>query len=182
MRKGTRHSPESRAKLSRGSLRAAVRKRERARLEPRDLARIAATGTVPPGAAGFLASARDEAADLIVAAGGPDRISPQRRALIEDTARLGLALRALLAGFIQGGATDGELASRLSSLAGARRANLIAVGLDRFATDAPGLDEYLRRKGANGAGGAKGSAQDAEPEPAPDRSAHDEGAAGEVPK
>jgi hypothetical protein len=94
----------------------------------------------------LLGTAEVEGVELLDALGGPDRVSPQRRALIEDTARLGLVLRASLVRFIQAG--DGDAASRVNAAASARRANLVALGLDRVAREVPTLDRYLSARAA----------------------------------
>jgi len=73
-------------------------------------------------------AAAAELSALLEALGGAERVSPQRRALIEDTARLGLVLRVSLLRVVQTG--DGEAASCVNAAASARRANLQALGLD----------------------------------------------------
>ena len=73
-------------------------------------------------------AAAAELSALLEALGGPERVSPQRRALIDDTARLGLVLRVSLLRVVQAG--DGDAASRVNAAASARRANLQALGLD----------------------------------------------------
>ena len=91
--------------------------------------------------------AQVEALSLTAALGGVERISEQRLILIQDTARLGLVLRAVIARFLQGDG-DPELASRVASIAGARRASLQALGLERAPQDVPSLDTYLRERDA----------------------------------
>jgi hypothetical protein len=148
---GRKHTAEIRARISRGVNRANEVRRIRHRVEPRDLTRLQQSGTVPERIAPFLEGAAVEAAELIQALGGPDAVSPQRRALIEDCARIGLVLRATLARYVQGDGADAELGSKVGTLAAARRANLQALGLDRVAKDVPSLRSYVASKSASNA-------------------------------
>lgn len=162
--KAPRGTPSWKANVGEGRRRGREERARRARRELRDLAVLAASDTVPARIAPFLEAAGREGSDLLDALGGPERVSPQRRALIEDAARLGLVMRSLLVAFVQGGGIDGELGSRLATLASARRANLSALGLDRFAEDVHDLTSYLERRTAQKPAGAPIDA-----EPAQDR-------------
>lgn len=160
-------SPEWRRRVSEGVRRSRDRRRQAARVRPQDLARLRESGTVPERISGFLESAEVEAEALLEALGGPDAVSPQRRALVEDAARVGLVLRAELARYVQ--TADPDAASRVGSLASARRASLVALGLDRAERTVPDLRTYLaeraREAPQNGAHGA--DAGDPEPKAAP---------------
>lgn len=159
-RGATYRSAEWRRRVGEGVRRAAQARARRARQELRELAVLARSGTTPGGVAPYLEAAGREAAELLDALGGVDRVSPQRRVLIEDTARLGLVLRSLLVSFVQGGGVDGETGSRIATLANARRANLSALGLDRHVEDVPDLTSYLAKRAAEAP-----LAGDGEPEP-----------------
>lgn len=157
-------TPEWRERISHGVKRYWQRRRESARVRPADLAHLRTSGTVPARLAGFLEAAEVEAESLIDALGGLDRVSPQRRALVEDVARCGLVLRAELARYVQ--TQDSDAAGKVSTLTAARRAGLQALGLDRAARDVPSLADIVeehrrareaRESGPNGAGPASGS-------------------------
>jgi hypothetical protein len=90
--------------------------------------------------------AQKEALGLVSALGGVDNISEQRLVLIQDVARLGLVLRAVMARFLQGDG-DPELASRVASITSARRSSLVALGLERVAKELD-LNTYQIQKAA----------------------------------
>ena len=117
------------------------------RVSPGELVALQKQGTVSESLKGCAALAQEEALALTAALGGVERVSEQRLILIQDTARLGLVLRAVIARFLQG-AGDPELASRVASIAGARRASLQALGLERVAKDAPDLATYIAHRSA----------------------------------
>ena len=119
-----------RDRVSRGVKGAVVRRRERARVAPKDLERLRRSGTVAESLLPLLEIAADEACTLIGALGGPDVATPQQRALVEDFAALGLLLRSELARYAQ--APDPELVGRVATCANARRATLSLLGLARF--------------------------------------------------
>lgn len=158
------HSERTRARISHGLRRYYDRKRREAEVKPQDLTRLRASGTVPVRLVGFLEGAEVEAERLLEALGGPDRASPQRRALVEDVARLGLVLRAELARYVQAG--DSDAAARVGTLANARRASLVALGLDRAAKPVPDLRTYLAEK-AREKPPTSANGGDPDPEPAP---------------
>ena len=72
-------SSEWKARVSSGLRRHHERRRQEARVRPRDLDRLQASGSVAPSLRPLLAIAGEEAIELIAALGGPDQISPQRR-------------------------------------------------------------------------------------------------------
>jgi len=158
---------EWRERVGKGLRRYHALRRELARVMPSDLARLRETGTLRPELLPLLGTAEVEAVELLDALGGPDRVSPQRRALIEDTARLGLVMRASLVRFMQSG--DGDSGGRVNAAAAARRANLVALGLDRVMKDVPDLDAFLRERTASSAGEPIETTPDAVPVSEPDR-------------
>ena len=123
-------SPEWRERVSRGVKRGQHRRRERLRARPRDLDRLRSEGLVTESLRPLVAVAEEEAVEIFEALGGADRVTPQKRIIIEDLCAVGIALRGTLALFLQ--SNDPELASRIATLAGARRASLVALGLERL--------------------------------------------------
>lgn len=130
IRKGQKLSLEHRERISRGVRRAHERKRQGAKLRPRDLERLEKEGVVVPALAPIVAIGKAEGRELMLALGGEDQVSPQKRILVEDLVACGIGLRGVLQLFVQ--SHDPELASRIASLAGARRQILSLLGLDRF--------------------------------------------------
>jgi hypothetical protein len=100
---------------------------------------------------------------MIEALGGDDRVSPQRRAIVEDAARVGVVLRCVLARFLQREEPDLEAAGKIGTLASARRAALAAVGLERVAREVPDLANYLRQREAENSENGAGEAIDVVP-------------------
>jgi hypothetical protein len=127
-----------------GTKKALATKRERALVRPRDLERLKRFGSVAPSLLPLLKIAEDEAVELAGALGGSANLTPQRHLLIEDCVAVGIALRTLLARFLQGDA-DADLASKIGTLAGQRRSSVVALGLDRHAREVR-LDDYLAGK------------------------------------
>jgi len=111
------------------------------RVSPGELVELQKHGTVSESLKACAVLAQEEALALTDALGGADALSEQRMVLIQDTARLGLVLRAVMARFLQGDG-DPELASRVASITGARRASLQALGLDRVSKELD-LQSYL---------------------------------------
>ena len=161
------HSRESKAKIGHGVRQRNARRRieaeleaERASVQPRDVRRLLDEGIVSESIRPWAALARDEAEELLRAVGGEDA-TPQRKALAEDFARVGIILRAELARYVRTG--DQDSASRIAASVNARRQILGLLGLNRIARDAITLDAYLASKAAEVArdatnGGARGSA------------------------
>ncbi len=137
-------TPEWRARVSKGTKRAAAAKREAARVRPRDLARLRKSGTVAKSLRPLVAIAETEAAELMAALGGSEEVSEMRRLIVEDLVAVGMVLRAELARFLQTGEPDAG--ARVSTLANTRRASLAALGLDRVATPVPDLRAYLAER------------------------------------
>jgi len=143
----TRGSEQWRARVAEGKRReaASARKRreydrEAARLRPVDLARFEELGLVPERLRHLVARAGEEVAELVAALGGEAELSPQRRILLDDCARLGVALNIVMQLLLQGDAENpGELASRVATLANARRQHLVTIGLNKYERDAFGF-------------------------------------------
>lgn len=161
---GRRHTPETRRRIAHGVRRANERRAQAARLYASDARDLANGARVRPELRPFLAAGAEETAAVVEALGGPDALTPQRRLLADDLGRLGALLRALVALFAQD--PDPEVASRVATLAGARRQNLAALGLDRAEREVPDLRTYLER-----AARANGGAPDPQDPPAEDRPA-----------
>jgi hypothetical protein len=152
--------------------RANERRRHVAKIVPKDLVAIRNSGQVPPHLRDLIEGAHVEVADLIDALGGPDAVSPQRRALVHDACRVGLILRAELLRYIQTG--EGDSAARVGTLTGQRRATLQALGLDRVSREVD-LNSYLREHAAEKARRrANGEPDNPTPAPAHDRRATDD--------
>jgi len=84
----------------------------------------------------YAAQAVEESLGFIQALGGDEQgVSEQRLALVQDAARAGLMLRALVAKTLQGDDLDGDTISKIASLINTRRANLTAIGLDRISRE-----------------------------------------------
>ena len=160
-----RYSEAWRERVSRGVRRALERRRQAEQVTPSDLAMLERPGaSVRPELRPLLEAARAEAESLLDAL-GPDP-SPQRRILVEDLVRVGLALRGQAIRYAQTG--EPEAASRVGSLAAVRRASLQALGLDRVAQQVPDLRTYLEQREARDAEPIRAPADaDAQPEAKP---------------
>ena len=122
-----------------------------ARIRPRDLVGLRDSGTVAESLRPILDLAENEMAEIIDSLGGADAIPPTKRALIEDAVSVGVALRGELGRYLQSG--DPDAASRVGTLAGARRQSLALIGLELHKDEAPALDAYIRtRAGDSGSG------------------------------
>ena len=117
---------QDRARISHGLKRYHERRRASLRVVPTDLLALR-RGDVKASLAPFVAEAHLEAAALIQALGG-DTVSPQRRVVVSDLVRVGVALRGELRRYMR--TEDPDCASRVGTLAGVRRASLVALGLD----------------------------------------------------
>ena len=113
-------------------------------VSPGELVALQKQGTVSESLKACAALAQEEALGLVNALGGVEHVSEQRMVLIQDTVRLGLVLRAVMVRFLQGDG-DPELASKVGTLASARRASLQALGLERVAKEVD-LPAYLERR------------------------------------
>ena len=141
MLKGHAQTPETRRRISRGLARYRRRRKILAKTEPRDLARLKNSGTVTPALRPLLTIASEESGDIINALGGPAQVTPQQRALVEDLAAAGIALRATLMLFLQG--AEGDHAARIGALVSVRRASLVCLGLNRVEHEVQDLRDYM---------------------------------------
>jgi len=142
----------------------------RSEVRPRDLDRLRRLGVVSEALKPLLEVSEVELEDWIVALGGIDEISPQRRAILDDAAGLGVALRAELGRFLRTG--DPAPLSLVTTLANARRAALVSVGLDPVRADPLDVEDYAKALRAQpGAGEAIDHEDVAQPETARDRDA-----------
>ena len=139
-----RRSAKTRQRISHGLLRFNERKRLAARIRPRDLVRLRDSGTVAESLRPILDLAENEMAEIIDSLGGADAISPTKRAIIEDAVSVGVALRGELGRYLQSG--DPDAASRVGTLAGARRQSLALIGLEPIRDEVPALDTYIRTR------------------------------------
>jgi hypothetical protein len=130
--------------VSAGLRRYHERRRQLAEVKPRDLARLERTGVVARSLRPLIGIAAEEAEGLTIALGGPDRITPQQRILVEDLCAVGITLRACMALFLK--EPDPDIASKIGTLAGARRSSLALLGLSRCENEVPDLSTYLREK------------------------------------
>ncbi len=146
MLKGHPQTPKTRERISRGLARYRRRRKILAKTEPRDLARLKNSGTVTPALRPLLTIASEESGDIINALGGPAQVTPQQRALVEDLAAAGIALRATLMLFLQG--AEGDHAARIGALVSVRRASLVCLGINRVEHEVPSLSDYLASKDA----------------------------------
>jgi hypothetical protein len=115
-------------------------------VSPGELVALQKTGMLSESLKGYAVLAQEEALALVNALGGDSEVSTQRMLLIQDVARLGLVLRAVMGRFVQGDG-DPELASRVASITSARRASLQALGLERISKEID-LTEHLARRDA----------------------------------
>jgi hypothetical protein len=164
--RGARLSQQHRERIARCLRHHHERKRLAAEVAPRDLRRLKESGVVARSLQPLIPIAEMESAELIESMGGVESITPQVRILIEDCAAVGMALRGTLALYLQGG--DPELASRIGSLATARRSILQTLGLDRVQPKALDLKTYLERRGEGETNPAKKVSPDAAGSPRPD--------------
>jgi len=151
---------DTKARISHGLKRYYERKRKIEAVTPRDL-RLERRGLVTPALRPALLAAEAECADILEALGGVDHVTPQRRAIVEDLARVGVALRGTLAAYLR--SEDPDLASKVGSLASVRRTLLTAIGLERLEKEVPDLSTYLRERDA--AQDRAGATNPADPDP-----------------
>lgn len=142
-------TPEWRERRLQGIDRWKQRRREMARVAPSELLELEKTGTVSPSLKPYAVQTIEEADALALALGGAEHVSPQRLVLIQDCARVGLVMRAVLARFLQGDG-DPELASKVATMASTRRALLSALGLERVEKELD-LHAYIAAKASQDA-------------------------------
>ena len=141
---GRPHTPQSRARLSDRGKRAWQRRREQAAVRPAELERFRRAGIVAPALLPLVALADAECVALLRSLGG-DRVSEQRKVLIQDACRLGVVMRGELQRYLA--TQDSEAATRVASLVSARRASLVAAGLDEHRVEHD-LASYLAQRAA----------------------------------
>jgi hypothetical protein len=134
-------SPEWRERVALGTKRGLALRRERLKAKPRDLTRLQREGLVAEALRPLVDLAELELREWLEALGGVDEVSPQRRAVLEDAAGLGIAFRAELSRFLA--SNDPAALDRLTSIAGARRTSLVAAGLEVIRPDPLSTDDYL---------------------------------------
>lgn len=124
-------------------------RRERLRVLPSDLTAIERGLPMRPENRELLSPAVETAERLLEALG--DRVSEQERLLVYDVARLDVLVGALFRRALT--AADGEtaeLATKIGTLVGQRRASLLAIGL-RERREEKSLDDFLAARTADGA-------------------------------
>ena len=139
-------SAEWRENIARGVRRRAEVKRLLARIVPSEITALEHSGSIAPSLRPYAVQAASEADGLVTALGGQDQVSEQRMVLVQDTARLGLLARALTARVLQGGAKNMDEIGKLTSVLNARRANLVALGLERLQREVD-LASYIAETG-----------------------------------
>jgi hypothetical protein len=175
-RNAARGSSDWRANVGEGRRRAAADKRRREEHDAEQarhrealaLSDFERTGAVAASLREAALESEREAAGFVQALGGPERVSEQRLAIVRDLARAGVVVRALFAQMLKSGALELDAVAKLTTLIGARRAGLLALGLDRVEADALDLATYIAQRAAGGT----------EPkprEPAPETDAPDAG-------
>lgn len=137
-------SAEWRRRVSEGARRGLERRRARQRARPRDLDRLRREGLVAGSLRPLVDVAEAELREWCEALGGVAEVTPMRRAVLEDAAGLGIALRAELQRFL--GSHDPAALERVSTLANSRRAALVAAGLDAAEPEAMDIRDYLAQR------------------------------------
>src|SRR5262245_10163055 len=107
--RGSRHDQQTRENISRNKRRfherdGARREREREamRLRPTDLVHFEGLGIVEERLLPLVALSGEEVALVLEAKGGEANITPQERILLDDLARLGVGMRAVMGLLLQG--------------------------------------------------------------------------------
>lgn len=118
-------------------------------VSPGEFVELQKHGTISESLKQSAVGTQEETLSIVAGLGGVENISEQRLVLVQDTARLGLVLRAVMARFLQGDG-DPELASRVATITSARRQNLQALGLERVSKELD-LQSYLAERAAAGA-------------------------------
>jgi hypothetical protein len=167
--KGRKHSPEALGpdgSIARGTRWALEKRRRIARIAPGEILKLQRSGTLSASLRPFAAQAIEESLGFLQALGGDEEgVSEQRMALVQDAARAGLVMRALMAKVLQSDEPDGDAISKICSLINARRANLVAIGLERRERELD-VNEYVARKAAEDRAGATIETK-SEPSPGP---------------
>jgi len=164
--KGSRHSEKTRKRIALTQRTRRERLRREAKLRPRDIDQWLASGVVTTAMRGTLEIAMEEHVDLAKALAGQGVLTPDRRAVLEDHAGLGVAL-ALSVRAIDPEKPDEALLGRIVQLTAARRACLRALGLvgaqleggdEREGLSASAYGAALRGARASNGGGETGAA------------------------
>jgi hypothetical protein len=137
--KGEKHASEALGpdgSIARGTRWALEKRRRIARIAPGEILELQRSGTLSTSLRPYAAQAIEESLGFLQALGGDEEnVSEQRIALVQDAARAGLVMRALMAKVLQGDDPDGDTISKICSFINARRANLVAIGLDRVSQE-----------------------------------------------
>jgi hypothetical protein len=136
-------SDEWKDRVSKSTAQTRKRQRETARINLPEVRRYRREGLISPSMLPLAKIAEDEVSAIFSALGGAECVSEQERALVEDFARVGVVLRAELSRYLAGERAAG---TRVGTLAGIRRASLVALGLGRRAKEI-GLEDYIEAKG-----------------------------------
>ena len=144
MANGHPHTADSKARITRGLHRFHERRRAAQRVVPADLRALETPGApIRAELRPYAQAAALEVEAIIAAKGGPDQVTAIEQLLAEDAGRLGLPLRGLVLAYGQTG--DPELASRIATVANARRAIFGLLGLEERRTEVD-LHEYLAQR------------------------------------
>lgn len=144
---GRPRTPEEKRNIGHGLDRFHAVRVARERVTPADLRALSRPGgPTRPEFRPLLELAAIETETLLEALGGADRVSPQRRVLLDDFVRVGLPMKGLLAKYAQTG--DPEIASRIGTLASVRRSMLVAIGLDERREELD-LRGYMAKRAAD---------------------------------
>lgn len=162
--RGTAHTLATREKIARRTAAALERKRRRECVTPGEIRHLERQGTIAASLRPYARQAADEADGIVQALGGPDLVSEQCMALIQDFARTGLLLRAVIASIGQGSTLDLDVVGKASTLIGQRRSTLQALGLGRRTREID-LASYLASKAQAPTSVTNGA--DPEPQAAP---------------
>lgn len=131
---------EGRGSASNSARQARARQKKTHTVTLDDLKRYRHFGVVPESMKPLVRMAQQELEGFVQDLGGPERVSAQERAVLEDCVRLVVILRAQLLRFMRSDGNDRHAATSATTAAAARRASLQAIGLGRRAKDLDVLD------------------------------------------
>jgi hypothetical protein len=160
--KGSQHTAEARAKMSRSGKRRAARDRERLKLTPKAVRRYLAFRECAPGLKPIIRAAEEEMVDLVVdltGGGTIEDLPAGKRLLVESAMQTLVASRAMFAMFVE--TRDTELASRMATQATTLHRALTTLGLER-PERVIDLSTYLKAR-EESAGDANGGDPDTAP-------------------
>jgi len=138
-------SAEWKRRVSAGARRGLALRRAGLRILGADADRLAREGLVVPALLPAMREALAEAAEILDALGGHD-VSPQRRAMVGDFARLGAIVRAEVAAYL--GNPERDRAGTIGGIIAQRRGLLALLVLERFERDVPSLASYTAQRAA----------------------------------